>query len=689
MATLEELVIRLTADTQDLRAELKTANSATASAMKTMEKAVKDFSEKGANNMTFFQQTMATMAGFVGGTLIIKAFETASEAVAFLGHELVGGVEAAAAQEKALVRLANALALSGQYSEEAMHGLQDFVESMERLTGVEDTVIASNLALLSSLTKLDAEGLKMAERAALDFAAATGKDVDSAVTMVAKAINGQTDSFGKMGIKIAETTDKSLNLKNVMAALSNTTGSAEGIMKTFSGSLLSVQIAYDNMFKALGKAVVQNPVVLEGMKAITQVFGSIENAAKDSGSELQQGIGYSLLFISEAFILTAQSADAFFRVFNGGMDIAIQGVNIFGALKGKIAEAFGGEATEGLNAWRAASKDLQKQWSGDTSLGEMTKRLQDFSDKGASAFLKIGEASTVITPTVKGVQTAVEELGNALQIVQDEKLKAFAEGFAQQNLLVSEQYAAELEQLKASFEAKLISEEEYIKARNETRAAQEEAELAQLDAFYAGKLGKDEEYKRAKDQLLDKQILRNKVDLKDEAARQDKNDTLLYNMKMQTLANLATLATSSSKTLAGIGKAAAITQATIDGYVAVQKTLAGPPGPPWTVALAASIGVMTAANVAKIAGVALAGGIDEVPGVGSADNYPAMLAPGERVVPSKTNKDLKQFLDQQQAGEGGSGRMTVEIFLKEGLVEFIEAKILERQSLGTSLLGAT
>ena len=117
-----------------------------------------------------------------------------------------------------------------------------------------------------------------------------------------------------------------------------------------------------------------------------------------------------------------------------------------------------------------------------------------------------------------------------------------------------------------------------------------------------------------------------------------------------TFAAIATLSESSNKELAAIGKAAAITTATIDGYAAVQKALASAP-PPFNFALAALVGVATAANVAKIAGVGLKGGIDEVPGIGNQDNFPAVLAPGERVVPSQTNKDLKEFLARNKSGQ--------------------------------------
>jgi len=69
------------------------------------------------------------------------------------------------------------------------------------------------------------------------------------------------------------------------------------------------------------------------------------------------------------------------------------------------------------------------------------------------------------------------------------------------------------------------------------------------------------------------------------------------------LGNLSALQSSKNREVAALGKAAAMTQATIDGIAAVQAALRGPPGPPWSYAIAASTGVMAAANVAKIAGI--------------------------------------------------------------------------------------
>lgn len=65
---------------------------------------------------------------------------------------------------------------------------------------------------------------------------------------------------------------------------------------------------------------------------------------------------------------------------------------------------------------------------------------------------------------------------------------------------------------------------------------------------------------------------------------------------------LASLSESGNKKLAAIGKAAAIAQATIDGYLAIQKALSAFP-PPFNFVAAAAVGVATAANIASIAGI--------------------------------------------------------------------------------------
>jgi hypothetical protein len=112
--------------------------------------------------------------------------------------------------------------------------------------------------------------------------------------------------------------------------------------------------------------------------------------------------------------------------------------------------------------------------------------------------------------------------------------------------------------------------------------------------------------------------------------------------------DLVGLSQSSNKTLAAIGKAAAIAQATIDGILAVQKALASAP-PPFNFALAAAAGVAAAVNVAKIAGLR-EGGPVAGPGGPRDDKVLRWLSNGEYVVNAPATGRNRPLLDLLNAG---------------------------------------
>jgi tape measure domain-containing protein len=101
-----------------------------------------------------------------------------------------------------------------------------------------------------------------------------------------------------------------------------------------------------------------------------------------------------------------------------------------------------------------------------------------------------------------------------------------------------------------------------------------------------------------------------------------------------TFSNLAVLSKSGNRKLAVIGKAAAITMATIKGFEAIQLALATPPGWPYNAPNVASVTIAQAANLASIAGVGfMTGGSFDVAGSGGHDSQTVAFraSPGERV----------------------------------------------------------
>lgn len=121
----------------------------------------------------------------------------------------------------------------------------------------------------------------------------------------------------------------------------------------------------------------------------------------------------------------------------------------------------------------------------------------------------------------------------------------------------------------------------------------------------------------------------------------------------QFFGTLAGLSRSSNRELAAIGKAAAITQATIDGVLAVQKTMAETPYP-YNIPLAIAQGALAAANVAQIASQSTGfrtGGEFTVGGSGGVDSQLVSLraTPGEKVRVNTPAQD-------RAIREGGGGQ---------------------------------
>jgi len=111
---------------------------------------------------------------------------------------------------------------------------------------------------------------------------------------------------------------------------------------------------------------------------------------------------------------------------------------------------------------------------------------------------------------------------------------------------------------------------------------------------------------------------------------QKKIDAQRLQNQQATMQSIASLSQSGNKTLAGIGKAAALTQIAIDTPVAIGKALGSAP-PPINFGLAALVGAAMAAQAAQVAGVSFAtGGIVTGPTAAMVGDNPSGV---EAIVP--------------------------------------------------------
>jgi hypothetical protein len=165
---------------------------------------------------------------------------------------------------------------------------------------------------------------------------------------------------------------------------------------------------------------------------------------------------------------------------------------------------------------------------------------------------------------------------------------------------------------------------------------------------------------------------------------------------------LVALQNSKNATLKGIGKAAAIANIVIKTAESAMNIYSGFAaaipifGHALGVAGAAAAIAFGAEQVGNVVGAAqgglLSGGI---PGV---DSIPVLAQQNELISPAqnfeevigsvRAAREAQNIRDQTGFGGGGGGVAEVVLSLKGGLVEFIEAQIVERQNLGISLMRA-
>jgi hypothetical protein len=401
--------------------------------------------------------------------------------------------------------------------------------------------------------------------------------------------------------------------------------------------------------------------------AMGNIGDNVADAARNSGffssvlNYLTEAAEGAALAISDHFGPGADDLRVKLRKAQGGIsDFSAELANLKSRMdgaspweKGSLMLAIG-SATRGLEQAKREFADIRSQI--DAAESKAAAKASDQSSDGQSKDDKI-KAGMVAEQQAKLAEEGrkhAEELILAME--GDNEVR---------NELLQEQYDTELEMLAAARENELLTEQEHktaIQALDEKFAADKKARDDKAKA---------EAEKRRKEEL--------DLEVKTQQAK--------ANIASAT-ANLITAITDSGSRAAFIAqKAAAIAQSIVATKLAAAQALAVPPAP--NIALAGLAETAGAINTAAIVATGIKGlrrGIDEVPGVGFEDNFPAILAPGERVVPRETNRDLKRFLSQSS---DQSGEMTIKHVFEfanlDGFIEVVESKIIERGRLGLSL----
>jgi len=581
--------------------------------------------------------TISTALGTFAGQAAIKGFGLLGDAIGSVGSFLKESVKASTEQENALNRLSQALRATGSFSQQAVDDFDQFSDQLERVSLFAGDVVLSQIAVAKSFGATNQQAKDLVQAAA-NLAATFGGTLEENVAKLAKTLSGVVSKDLKAAIPELRSFSTEAIQSGEAIRLVNERfgGAAASQVDTYTGQLNQLEDAFGKIQEEVGNVITQSDIVKGAFEVVSSTIFSLVDALKayQTQSKVQK----------QGFV-------------DNQTEIDILSVK-YAQLTDKILEAQNIVANPTL-----FDKLLARPLAASENIKILSKELEVLSNQIDKSQAKLAETQQPEQKKRETIQTDQEltklrELeSQKTQIVGQAELER--ENFKAQlsNESIQNEFArqeAEIQRI-AEFEtqkAELAFQFAEQKASQIENQALREAELA--------KIGKERELeftKIANKQILDEEKIKNKKN-EDSLFRFKKYEELTNKEREQnlqsTLATIATLSESGNRTLASIGKAAAISTATIDGYVAVQKALASPPGPPYTYGLAAAVGVATAANVAKIAGVKFEQG-GFVGGVNGAsigpDNTVAQIREGELVLNAEDQRSLLNMI--KSGGMGG------------------------------------
>ena len=696
MPTLDELVVELRADIADFKKSLKEASDSTKKETSVMTRAFEVF------------------AGSIASDLVLRGFDTVRNAATGLFNTfVVEGVSAAQSQEDAINALNQSLIVSGKYTDQTSRSLQEFASQLQATSKYGDETILKASGLIQSLGRLDQEGLKKATASALDLSAALGIDLQTAAQLVGKAAAGQVSALTRYGISIQEGSSKAETFQKVLDGLSSRFGgAAQSQVQTYSGAVAQLKNSYGDALEEIGNAIIKNQTLINVIASAKGIIEELTGGIKGNQSAFSDLISKGIIFTIEGLSTLVSIGEAAYitmlKMARGAVEAqgaisAFTDAITFGLTDaGKRAE----ESAEEFNSLDSKISDLE---SGNTVFDGINERLYQLKAAAESGFGKMADGGDKSAAALRGAAAATRELTEEQQKLVEGAQKILdkdAEGGSNK----AKQLEHELELLRGANEQKLalhgdlqtaISEREAELKELKAQEAEKEIEdlvarndlLLQLDAEKnAGIIAQNRDRISQLSVMEDESSVKSlKRQLKDKQDRQKVEDSMLQGTS-SFLSSTMALSKGHSKELFEFAKAAATATAIIEGIVAVQRALANPPGPPFSIPQALAAGAKAATNVAAIQSTGFARGVDSVPGIGSRDIVPAALMPGE-IVGSKTqNKKLDRVIDAfeymlGQGGFGGSG-VSVEIRMKDGLMDFIEAELVKRGRLATTSIAA-
>lgn len=293
---------------------------------------IADFSKASKSLNQFSKEASSSLSGIKSAFGAIAA--VAGTALAAFSVKKI--TDAASEQEQAIKSMNTALALTGEYSDQASKQMIEFADNLQKNSMYSDDAALSFVGLTKQMGASNEQTKKIIQTAA-DLSAVTGDSLESSVEKLSKTLSGNAGRLAQTESGLKDLTEAQLKAGAAIDILSQKyQGSAKEMTNTFGGAVQQTENAFDDLLKATGSLITQNPAVIKIIKLSGQALSELGDFVKANKKSIIDfsidGIG-TLTKVFAFFVDGIGDTIAVLKNFDAAIDLVILSMGEF-ALSG-------------------------------------------------------------------------------------------------------------------------------------------------------------------------------------------------------------------------------------------------------------------------------------------------------------------------------------------------------------------
>ena len=385
-----------------------------------LDKLGKEAAGTGAQTHAFGQKLTGLLPTFTAASLAADAIRGALRG---MKNAIADTIGAAIEQEDVDRSLRASLELTGRTVAGNYEHYKKFAEAQQLVTKFADEEVQAAQNLLLQMTRLDQQGIDRATKGAMGLASVFKMDLQSAASLVQKAMEGNFGALGRYGIRVNENLSLEEKRVQLLNQLDGLYGRATAATGTFSGKVALLKNAWGEAQEEIGKAVTQNKGVQDLIQTVMATIREFTPEIK----EYVSGIAGFISGIAKVVKATLEGIEDVRRAVGGTHSTVTEEA----AAWDKLNEKMGGFSNVSnaviaqLSRMQQYSKDnkplLDALWVSFNEIGGRATLAAiaagKFGKDVQDAFRVVGGESLKVAESLSPIKGKVDEVGDASNVM--------------------------------------------------------------------------------------------------------------------------------------------------------------------------------------------------------------------------------------------------------------------------------